>query len=468
MGKIQEFLDKYFHKIFNNSHFLYTIIFVLSSFMIALLSFIPSSEVGTGILFLATTLSLAFIFLMIEGLVPQFERYLFSPEKRFDLRKLIYFLINYFIAFAIILPYFLLAESTQITIQFLAWDIALPVIFLVIYFGWSVVQIFYLRIGFEDISIKVDDKIRDKHGTSKTKELIDLILLIIALIIPVLLQVATFFGFLEDFTPAPSDPQEPLIWYAGCNIIILVITIIASWRLITLFYKSRKIGASNSYSSMFYILISLIIWFRSFSFLNALRGAIQASTQGEVITRLIDILLMIITAFLVLKSLGDKVYDSIILKTNNMPFFLFAFTILYIEGQIIMVTGAGSLTGVFADRNQINLITNFLVILITVSFYWWYAEHSLERKGFIVKKRFYPEDVVLIVNDFKDFLDARGAIDSSKVGSSEVQNFLDAKNIKLEEVQPLKEEPLEPEIIDKITDEETTTNEDSSNTDNST
>ncbi|MHA2088930.1 MAG: hypothetical protein ACW972_11685, partial [Promethearchaeota archaeon] len=109
MGKIQEFLDKYFHKIFNNSHFLYTIIFVLSSFMIALLSFIPSSEVGTGILFLATTLSLAFIFLMIEGLVPQFERYLFSPEKRFDLRKLIYFLINYFIAFAIILPYFLLA-----------------------------------------------------------------------------------------------------------------------------------------------------------------------------------------------------------------------------------------------------------------------------------------------------------------------------------------------------------------------
>jgi hypothetical protein len=399
---------------------------------------------------------------MVEGLIPQLERFLFSPEKKFDLRKLIYFFINYFIAFAIVLPYFLVGTSNQLTIQFLAWDVALPVIFLFIYFGWSIVQIFYLKIGFEDISIKVDDKISDKHGTSKTKELIDLILLIVALSIPVLLQLATFFGFLSDFTPGPSDPQEPLIWYTGCNIIILVIIIIISWRLITLFYKSRKIGSSNSYSSMFYILISLLLWFRSFSFLNALRGAVQASSQGEVITRLIDILLMIITAFLVLKGLGDKVYDSIILKTNNMPFFLFAFTLLYIEGQIIMVTGAGSLTGVFADRNQINLITNFLVILITVGFYWWYAEHSLERKGYIMKKRFYPEDIVLIVNDFKDFLNTRGALDSNKVGESEVQNFLDAKNIKIQEVEPQEEKLEQPESTAEIKEDTRNSEEDKS------
>ncbi|MHA2181553.1 MAG: hypothetical protein ACXAAH_09035 [Promethearchaeota archaeon] len=468
MSKIQAFLDKYFHMIFNNSHFLYTIIFVLSSFLIALLSLIPSTEVGTGILFLATTLSITFIFLMFEGLIPQLERYLFSPEKKFDLRKIICFLINYFIAFGIILPYFLTGSSNQITIQFLAWDVALPVIFLVIYFGWSLVQIFFLRIWFEDVSIKVDDKINNKHGTSKTKESIDLILLIVAFITPVLLQLATFFGFLSDFTPGPSDPQEPLIWYAGCNIIILVIIIITSWRLITLFYKSRKIGSSNSYSSMFYILIWLILWFRTFSFLNALRGAVQASTEGEIIARLIDILLMIITAFLVLKSLGDKIYDSVIFKANNLPFFLFAFTILYIEGQIIMVTGAGSLTGVFADRNQINLITNFLVILITVSFYWWYAEHSLERKGFIIKKRFYPEDVILIVNDFKDYLETKGAIDSNIIGGLEVKSFLDAKNIKIQEVEPPKEEPIESEFLNKIEDEKTPNIEDPTNTNNST
>ena len=455
MSKIQEFLDKYFHKIFNNSHFLYTIIFLISSFIIALLSFIPVPEVGTVILFLATTLSITFIFLMFEGLIPQLERYLFSPEKKFDLKKIICFIINLIIALAIILPYFLLASSDQINIQFLAWDIALPVIFLVVYFGWSFVQIFYLRISFEDISIKVDNKITDKHGTSKTKELIDIILLVVALISPILLQLATFFGFLSDFSSLPGDP---IIWYAGCNIIILVIVIITSWRLITLFYRSRKIGSSNSYSSMFYILIWLILWFRTFSFLNALLGTVQTSAEGEVMARLIDILLMVITAFLVLKSLGDKVYDSVIFKANNMPFFLFAFTLLYIEGQIILVTGAGSLIGVLTDRNQINLITNFLVILVTVSFYWWYAEHSLERKGFIIKKRFYPEDVVLLINDFKDFLGTRGALDSNKIGESDVQNFLDSKNIKIQKV-----ESLEVEMVKK-TEEETTRNEETSST----
>ncbi|MHA1914746.1 MAG: hypothetical protein ACW986_07390 [Promethearchaeota archaeon] len=438
MSKILSFLDNYFHKIFNNSHFLYTIIFVIASFIIAVLSFIPSPEVGNGILFLATTLSLAFIFLMFEGLIPQLERYLFSTEKKFDLKKIIGFLINYIIAFGLILPYFLLGSSNQVTVQFLAWDVALPVIFLVVYFGWSLIQIFYLRIWFDDVSLKVNEKIDNRYGTSKTRGLINLIFLILALATPVLLQLATFFGFLSDFTPPPGDPQEPFIWYIGCNIILLTITFITSWRLITLYYKSKKINSSNSYSSMFYILIWLILWYRTFSFLNALRGAVHASTEGEIIARLIDILLMIMTAFLVLRSLGDKVYDSILFKAKNMPFFLFAFTILYIEGQIIMVTGAGSLTGVFADRNQINLINNFLIILITVLFYWWYAEHSLERKGFITKKRFYPEDVALVITDFKVYLETRGALGTNTVDETVIQDFLDAKNIKLQEVESSK------------------------------
>ena len=458
MSKIITFLDNYFHKIFNNSHFLYTIIFIVSSFIIAVLSFIPSPEVGNGILFLATTLSLAFIFLMFEGLLPQLEGYFFSTEKKFDLRKILGFVMNYFIAFVLILPYFLLGSSKQVTVQFLAWDVVLPIIFLVVYFGWSLIQIFYLRIWFDDVSIKVDDKINDRYGTSKTRGLINLFFLILALVTPILLLLATFFGFLSDFTPPPADPQEPFIWYVGINIIILLIICITSWRIITLYYRSRKISSTNSYSSMFYILIWVIIWYRIFSFLNALRGAVQASTEGEIFARLVDILLMIITAFLVLRSLGDKVYDSLLFKANNMPFFLFAFTILYIEGQIIMVTGAGSLTGVFADRNQINLINNFLIILVAVLFYWWYAEHSLERKGFIIKKRFYPEDVALVVTDFRDYLETRGALGTNTVDETVIQEFLDAKNIKIQEKNAVEVELNEEieNIKDKTTGSEET------------
>jgi len=440
MSKIQDFLDKHFHQIFSNSHFFYTVAFLLSSILIALLSFIPSSNVGNAILFLATTFSMTFIFLMFEGLIPQLEKYLFSPEKKFDRKKIICFLINYFFAFFIILPYFLAGLSSQLTIQFLGWDITLPIIFITIYFGWNLVQIFYLRIGFEDVSVKVNEKINDKFGVSKKKELIDIVILVVALFIPFLIQLGTFLGFLSEFTPQAGDSTEPLIWYAASNIIIVLIIIITSWRLITLFYRSRKIGSSNSYSSMFYILIWLIIWFRSFSFFTALQGVVQ-TTELEILTRFIDILLMVITAFLVLKSLGDKVYDSIIFKPNNIAFFLFSFTLLYIEGQIIMITGAGSLTGVFADRNQINLINNFLIIIITVSFYWWYSEHSLERKGFIIRTRFYPEDVISIINDFKDFLETRDALDTNKIGDTEVQDFLDSKKIQIQVIEPIEDKP---------------------------
>ncbi|MHA2131706.1 MAG: hypothetical protein ACW99L_17195, partial [Promethearchaeota archaeon] len=102
MSKIQDFLDKHFHKIFNNSHFLYTIIFFLSALFIALVSLIPGTEVGSVILFLATTFSLTFIFLMFEGLIPQLEKYIFSPEKKFDLRKFVFFFVNYLISLALI------------------------------------------------------------------------------------------------------------------------------------------------------------------------------------------------------------------------------------------------------------------------------------------------------------------------------------------------------------------------------
>ena len=81
MSKIQDFLDKYFHKIFNNSHFLYTIVFFLIALLIALMSFIVS--LGNVILFLAASFSLTFIFLMVEALIPQFEKYLFSSEKKY-------------------------------------------------------------------------------------------------------------------------------------------------------------------------------------------------------------------------------------------------------------------------------------------------------------------------------------------------------------------------------------------------
>ncbi len=431
VNKFQDILDKYFHKIFNNSHFFYTIIFFILAILISLLSLIPISAIGNIILFLAIVTSITFILLMFEALIPQLEKYLFSTEKKFDKWKVICFTINFLISFILILLYFVL--SAEIDIPLLRWGILLPFFLIVIYFGWNLAQIFFIRVGFEDISIKVDDKITDKYGFSKKKDTISLVLLIVAIIIPFLLQFGTLFGLLKLF-----EDDETL--FIVSNIIIFIIIAVTSWRLITLYLRSKKNDSTNAFASMFYILIWIVIWFRSISFLNSLRGFLTSSTEVELVSNLIDILLMVFTSIMVLRSLGSKVQDSFLFNQNNMPFFLFSFLILYIEGQIIMITEAGDLPAVFNNRNQISLTTSFLIIVITVIFYWWYSEQSLERKGYIARKRYYPEDVALVVKDFKDYLEERRALDTSKVGDLELNNFLLSKNLTIPEVEEDKPE----------------------------
>ena len=413
---------------------MYTIAFLLFSLLIALLSFIPDPNVGNVILFLATVVSITFIFLMFESLIPQLDKYFFSPEKKFDLRKLILFLVNFFISFIIVLIYFLNAISTQMQIQFLGWDVLLPGLFIIVYFGWNIIQIFFLKRGFEDISDKVNEKISIKYGISKKKEIIHLFFLILALIIPILIQLGTFFGFLPEFAP-----EGDRVLFIGCNIVILLILIITSWRLITLYQRSRKNNSTNTFSSIFYILIWIILWFRSFSFFNSFLNITQASTDPNILSSFIDILLLVFTSIMVLRGLGEKIYDSFLFNSNNMPFFLYAFTLLYIEGQIIMITGAGTLTGIFANRNQINLYNNFLIIIITVIFYWWYSEYSLERKGFIIRKHYNPEDVAFVIQDFKEFLVNNNALDTNKIGEDKIQDFLRSRNLEIKKIKPSEE-----------------------------
>jgi len=203
---------------------------------------------------------------------------------------------------------------------------------------------------------------------------------------------------------------------------------------------------------VFFILLWIITWFRSFSFIRTYYNIVQDVGGVDFTTTLIDIILMIITSIIVLRGLGNKVYDSIFFNKNNMAFFLFAFTILYYAGQIIMITGAGTLSGIFANQKQISLINNFLIILISVIFYWFYSENVLEKKGLIIKKHFFVEDVVLIVKDFKEVLLRQDALDTSKFGDDDLEKFLMLRNLDLPVPvsEPETVDSLETEIISEI------------------
>ncbi|MHA1488161.1 MAG: hypothetical protein ACTSRI_00485 [Promethearchaeota archaeon] len=434
--KIQALLDKHFFRIFADSHIVYTLIFFISAIIIALLSFFQNA--GDIILFLAVTFSLTFILLMFFGLSSKMDKYLFSTTKVFDRNKFFCFLIAFGISFALLLIYFLGASSTQLPIEFLGWDLLLPPILIVIYFGWNLTQIFFIKSGFEDLSIKINNKVL---GKSNKEGYISFIFLVLGLAAPILMQLGTLFGFKSYFEPQnEGDPQDPLYWFIAWNVIMFIIIAITSWRLIYLYLKSRKNDSPNIFSSMFYIFIQIYIWYRSFSFIKAFRSETQ-STAVDTFTSIIDILLMVATAILVLRGLGGKMKGSRIFNENNLVFFLFSFTILYIEGQIIMITGAGAISGIFSNQNQISLINNFLILLITIFFYLWYSEYTLERRGFIMRTKFNTEEVVDILKEYREHLKNREAIDFNKISDYEFRTFLEDKKLSMSGIETFKTEP---------------------------
>lgn len=425
-------LSKLFHKIFEPSHIFYTITFFIVVIMISLLGFNANLIIGNVLLFIASTFSLTFIFLAIFGVVPNMKSFLFSPDKKFDRKKIFSLIIAFGISTVIIALYFIFTSLPEFPIQFLRWDYILPYLFVGIYFGWNVIQIYFIKAGFEQYSIKVDNWILKDKEDFKQNQFLSSIFLILALAVPVLIQIGTYFGFIDYFEANPGDPFDPLLWFNGWNIVMFVVIVIISWRLITIYIKSQRNETPNVFSSIFYILIWIIIWYRSFSFINSFRSVTQAGGI-DFFRILMDILLMIFTSIMVLKGLGTKVTRFRILNEDNLAFVLFAFTILYIEGQIVMITGAGALTGSYTDRNQISMLNNFLILIVTISFYWWYSEYTLERKGLILRKAFKPEEVIVVVRDFKQYLINSGALDSNRISDREFQNFLQQKKLNIKE-----------------------------------
>ena len=448
-SKIKIKLDKYFHKIFSPSHFAYTVFFFIEVLILIVFYFLGSTTLGNVGLFLATVFSLSFILLMFIGVSSKFESYLFS--KSLDQHKVLIFIATLGVSFVIILLYFLFGSSTQIPIQFIGWDYILPGFYILVYFGWNIAQIFFLKTSFEDIAFKANDKILTDSNSNRNKYF-SIIFLILAISISIFTQLGTYFAFIPFFEPqTPTDSLEPLLWFNGWNIAMYIVMILISYRLVFNYIRSVKNDTPNIFSSIFHVLVWLIIWYRSFSFINSFRSVSEA-LGIDAFRIFIDILLMILTAILVIRGLGSRTFKFRIFNPNNLAFFLFAFTLIYIEGQIVMITGVGSISGPYSDRKQVNLVTNFAVLLITIIFYWFYSEYTLKKNGLILKQTFNQKEVIEIVTDFRSYLINSGALDSEKINDWEFQKFLKNKKLAAEEVERITENNIHEEPTNNQTD----------------
>ncbi len=430
-----KFIDKLssmFHKIFEPSHLIYTLVFIIFILIISFMSF--SVNVSNFVLFFATLTALMFLILTIVGIFNKSEPYLFSKEKKAYLKKLIAMLIGAGLSFIILIFYFLYGSSTQISVQFLGWDVLLPVLYVIIYFGWNLIQIFFLRISFEDIAVKANEKLLKENAEFSRNKNISIALAIIIISLTILIQILSNIGFIPLFEPtSPSGSLTPLYTFYGWNVFMYALIGVLSYRLFQLQRMSVKNETPNVFSSVFHILIWIIIWYRSFSFIYSFRS-VESNLGIDIMRVLSDVFLMILTSFLVLRGLGSRIYRFKAFNPNNLPFFLFAFTILYVEGQVIMIIGGGSIAGLYTSRAQINLVNNFLVLLITVIFYWWYSKVTLEKRNLIFKSLFTHKEVGQILIDFKDYLENSGALEINKVDDYEIKTFMENKKIKVNKI----------------------------------
>jgi len=419
-----------FHRLFEHSHIIYTILFFLIILVITVLSLYPKEDIGNIVLIVTISFTLTYLILMFLSRIPQMEAHIFSKERKDTIKKLIILMVTFGICLILILIYFFFGSSSQIAVQFLGWDIVLPFLCVIIYFGWNLIQIFFIRKIMFGISNKANDILITRDRDSNISRIYSYVFLIIGLILPILLQLVTYFGLLNYFEPqSPGDTLDAIYWFNGWNISMYIIIILTSYKLINLFIKSIKNETPNVLSSFFYIFIWIYLWYRSFSFIWSFRRITEVH-GFDFFRVVIDILLMILTAIIVLKGLGGKLFKFEIFTPNNLSFFLFAFTILYFEGQIIMIIGAGSISGTYASQSQISLVNNFLIILITVIFYWWYSEFILARNNFIFKENFKQEEVISLIKDFKGYLESTGALEADKITDFEFQNFLKTRKLK--------------------------------------
>ncbi|MFX0181067.1 MAG: hypothetical protein ACFE78_12825, partial [Candidatus Hodarchaeota archaeon] len=287
-----------FHRLFEQSHIIYTILFFLIIIVITILSLYPKEGIGNVVLVVTISFTLTYLILMFISMIPQMEAHIFSNERKDIVKKLTFLVVTFGICLILILIYFFFGSSSQIPVQFLGWDIILPYSCVIIYFGWNLIQIFFIRKIIVSISNKVNDKLITRDKKSNISRIYSYVFLIIGLILPIVLQLSTYFGLLNYFE---GDSLEPIYWFNGWNIAMYIIIILTSYKLINLFIKSIKNETPNVFSSLFYIFIWFYLWYRSFSFIWSFRREVTEVHGFDFFRVVIDILLMILTAIMVLK-----------------------------------------------------------------------------------------------------------------------------------------------------------------------
>ena len=399
---ILKFLNKQFTGIFERSKIFFTLIFLGGAIVIAFLALGKSNGFKNATNILTLIFVLGFLFLMICAFIRVLAKHLFAEEGWFT--KILITVMAFALSIIITLLWFHFGEDS-VTIPFFKFSQLLPYIFIITFLGWNILQIHFIKDGINSVSVKVENRLINGQVDSKKKNITAISMLVISLIVPLIAHVFTVWAFWAD-AQALTDPNATAKFIAWVVIIGLLFLGLDGWQ-VWLFVKSNKFHAANVYSNFFYLLISLVIWFRTYGFITSFVIAIS-TTGTNVFNAFGNILLVILTAIFVLKMIASRIKKTNKLNEDAIPFLVFTLTIMYIAGQVVLIIGSVS-------TNNVNIANNSILLISSVFYYLWYSQFILQRKGYIKRNLFTIEEVKGVMNKFADEMKVKSPHDSEKI-----------------------------------------------------
>jgi hypothetical protein len=392
---IRKVLHDQFHGILDENKVFYTVIFFIGAIVVALMA-IGGITANLGPLEVAALLfTFGFLILMVLAMIPPTRKLMFEEQEW--KKKAIFCLIAFGIGLVITIIYLGAGSQTGV-LNFLKPDVLLPAIFVVVFIGWNLIQIHFIKDGLENVAVSVEKKVLSKGKEDERRQAMSRVFLIVSVLVPFFLVLVTFIGFFGDF--AGDDATYLWAW------LIVMIGIIAFtfYGQIRLYQKSQTFERPNIFSHMFFILMWVYFWFRSFGFISALRSEIVSGLDQGWFSQLLlvtgDIFLLAFTSIMVLKGLAARVKKSGSLNEDAVPFFVYAFTVMYVAGQVVMILNVDT----FGSRNVVNMFINILILITSLVYYMYYSKYVLQKMGYIPRTILTLDEAKMMMLEYADAL----------------------------------------------------------------
>ncbi|MFX0098677.1 MAG: hypothetical protein ACFFCS_03780 [Candidatus Hodarchaeota archaeon] len=400
-NKLLVFLNNNFGNIFSREHYLYTLTFFVAAIILAILQFFPTSVPLTVGLCISTSLLLTFVIMFVLSNLKGTEDYVIGRNLK---KKALTLLILGLISVGLCVLFFLLSMDLP---KLYRYDISLPWVFIIISFVWNAIQIFFIRKGLEDISLKIEKMSFNSGKDYEKKTSSANMFLVIGIIVPIVVQVLLLVylfsnpGAILNNLIIDVFGQMILIgWIGGGSLVIAL----ATFNIYIIHRMSIKHDTPSIFGPMLHMLFWVYILYRSYSFINSAGKtfAIQDIPLGD---QIIDALIMVLSLLLLFRGLGKKLSRVSLMSKKNIPFLAYSFALIVIMGKVALLIGVQ--TGTSFEKVPQALLSTILALLdigVAILFYFIYIKKIMMYHNYLERDTYSVHEVAGLFNEYTDII----------------------------------------------------------------